>query len=262
MGLKDALRAAFFDFAPRFLQRIWVSRILAKEVEFYGEAELPQLSSFVRPGDRFLDIGANRGVYTWLARRLGARVIAFEPNPAVLVRLRALQRDGVELREVALSNREGTASMIVPDLDAALGSLQYEGGSPNVTRFDVPTATLDSLELGKTSFIKIDVEGHEEAVIEGALGTITADLPHMLVEIEERHNPGGFVRIRSLLESLGYSLWFLAERAWRPASEFNSDRDQDPIELAKWNSAVCRRDLKYYNNFLCLPPGHSIPKVQ
>ena len=57
---------------------------------------------------------------------------------------------------------------------------------------------------GKVRFIKIDVEGHEENVLRGALNLLKKFHPNILVEIEERHNKGSFDRVKYLLQAEGY----------------------------------------------------------
>jgi FkbM family methyltransferase len=54
----------------------------------------------------------------------------------------------------------------------------------------VPMNTLDSFNFANVGFVKIDVEGHEEAVLHGGLKTIRSEMPNLMIEIEERHAPG------------------------------------------------------------------------
>ena len=64
--------------------------------------------------------------------------------------------------------------------------------------------TLDSFGFASVGLIKIDAEGHEEAVLKGAADTLSRWRPSLIVEIEERHNPGGLARIRALFGGMGY----------------------------------------------------------
>ena len=57
---------------------------------------------------------------------------------------------------------------------------------PDHRAIEVPMATLDSSYEGEVGFIKIDVEGHEQAVLDGAVQTIRRCRPRLLVEIDER----------------------------------------------------------------------------
>lgn len=247
------LREAAWNLAPAFLLRHRISRRFAHEVDVAGEMELAMLDRWIKPGDLLLDVGAHHGVYAWQAQRLGARVIAFEPNPLSLKRLRAICGNSLEVRGAAVSDRVGSARMSVPRSVTELSTLRPDAQA-DAEAFEVPTITIDSLGIGPVAFIKIDVEGHEEQVLAGARQTLWRDLPVLLVEIEERHNPGGLARICELTASMGYTTWFLRDGAWQSLSNFDAGRDQDERELDKLDAGVNRRDVRYFNNFLFLPP--------
>lgn len=137
----------------------------------------------VRPGQVALDLGANHGYYTMLlADLVGAdgHVAAFEPNP----RLAALLDENiavngfwntVKIYKVAVGDRPGgTLPILVPIRDQMSGHLLLSG-EPVPTGLDtsrhalhqVPVTTLDEAIPGPVDFVKIDVEGAEEAVWHG-----------------------------------------------------------------------------------------------
>jgi FkbM family methyltransferase len=123
-------------------------------------------------GSLFLDIGANVGFYSLLAASVGARVIAFEPLPRNLKYLnRHISMNGasVEVRPYALSDTDGEARFDA-QRDSSEGRLAATGD------IVVPTARLDSLDM-RPQYMKIDVEGGEAKVLEGALNTISKCLP-------------------------------------------------------------------------------------
>jgi len=73
----------------------------------------------------------------------------------------------------------------------------------------VPVKRLDDYEFeGKVGFIKIDVEGHEESVLQGAISLLERDHPSLLIEIEERHKHNSINNIKRLLIELGYVGFF------------------------------------------------------
>lgn len=171
----------------------------------YTEKEpetLDWIDRWIRDGDTICDIGANIGVYALYAalRHPRARIIAFEPEYANLHLLRdnvmanRLQ-DRLEIYAVALSNRSGVSRLYLQDL-APGSALHTESperldatltGHPVVWQEGVCTLTLDEFcqETGLTpQGIKLDVDGTEERVLEGAQRTLSAlSLRSVLVEL-------------------------------------------------------------------------------
>jgi FkbM family methyltransferase len=170
----------------------------------WAEPELNGLEAIVRPGDTVLDIGAALGMYTVpLADIVGpdGRVFSFEPQrrgvfTVSLLRVLTGVRHGVT-RRVALGPREGHGHIAVPFLrgfpifghghiaegaDDGTGRLRRSR-----TRIDTVDAWCARHDVGHVAFIKVDVEGFEPAVIEGARAIVDRDRPSLLLEIEDRH---------------------------------------------------------------------------
>jgi FkbM family methyltransferase len=152
----------------------------------------------------FVDAGANVGLVSFAvaAQRPRARIFAFEPNPRVAVRWRAnreLNRaDKASLVESALSDAVGTAPFrLGPTRDSGSGHLG-EGGS------DVATTTLDAFAdeqgIDRIDALKIDVEGHESAVLKGAEG-LFARRAIRVVLVEANDEP----LLRRVLSGYGYT---------------------------------------------------------
>jgi FkbM family methyltransferase len=137
---------------------------------------------FVRHGDLVFDVGAHVGDRIGAFRRLGARVIAVEPQPALVKTLRLLYgRDrAVTIEACAVGQREGTLDLRInvdnPTVStasadfvkAADGAPGWEGQQWTRT-LTVPVTTLDALiaRHGMPAFIKIDVEGFEAEALAG-----------------------------------------------------------------------------------------------
>ena len=137
-----------------------------------------------------VDAGANEGWYSLRLARRFARVLAFEPNAILLRDLRAVGNPRIEIHALALSDRNGVADHFVPvRRGVALsgwGSLERDHLPSHEAeiRTPVPLRTLDSYDLEELDFIKIDVEGHELRVLEGAHATLRRCRPTVLIEVD------------------------------------------------------------------------------
>lgn len=140
--------------------------------DFFG-ALLPR-------GALVFDIGANRGHYSSVFSSIGLRTIAVEPNPDCVRHIEICWQGEIETLQVAVAERNGLATVNLSDERDDLSSLSenwieslqhvrsaYTGlTSRKVT---VPVVTLNSLieQFGVPYYIKIDVEGFEERVLDG-----------------------------------------------------------------------------------------------
>ena len=146
----------------------------------WNPVEYAAFRNAAAPGMVALDVGANVGAYAvLLGQWVGAsgQVYAFEPSQRAfdgLVRHVALNAQAGIVRPVpaAVSDRDGTAALIVA---GTAGESRLAGTAESATVIRVPTVTIDSFcarEGVQPSFIKIDVEGAELAVLRGARETI------------------------------------------------------------------------------------------
>jgi FkbM family methyltransferase len=209
--------------------RLYMWRLIRKHLR-KGEAELKFLPQIV-PRDRMaIDIGANKGVYTHLLARLCQSVEAFEPNPKIYrILTRALPRN-VVAHDVALSDRVGTAELIVPLYSGGFSN-QHASLSPKkrdatsgIVR--VSQRTLDSYGFHNVGFIKIDVEGFEAAVLTGARETILRERPVLQVELEEQHTGQAVAESVAALTALNMDAYFLRDGALQPFSNFDPVRNK------------------------------------
>jgi FkbM family methyltransferase len=221
----------------------------------FDEAEL-RLVPRLCPRDRaFLDVGANHGIYSWVAARVASRVIAVEPNPEVAADLARVLVGRIEVIAAALSDRTGIVTLRIPVHDgrpltsrATLDATAHGAGEH--TAVEVPCHRLDDLELPPLGMIKIDVEGHEHEVLAGGFATLARDRPVLLVEIEERHAPGATTEVPRMLADLGYEGSFLLDGHLEPLAAFRPEIHQR-LEHAKPPGGP-RRGL-YINNFVFTP---------
>jgi FkbM family methyltransferase len=193
----------------------------------FEEAEVQFVHRLLRPGMTVLDIGAHHGLYTLLtAKRVGrnGRVIAFEPSPRECRRLakhvRVNRCRNVEVHACAVGDRSGGAELFMVDGFRDWGNSLRPPAVPEPTRMvRVPVRKLDDVlaERGieHVDFIKLDAEGGELAILEGARKLLqTAPRPAILAEVEDiRTRPWGYParEIMQLLARWNYRWFALSE---------------------------------------------------
>ena len=217
-----------------------VMRISAKLKQ--AEPELLGLSAVVRAGDTVFDIGAAWGMYTVpLARLVGptGRVFAFEPQPRQVAGVRRLRTlmgaEHVTATQGVLGPDRGEFTLMVPirfGLPIYGWAHVVEGTDPALERttrsklLRTPMVTVDGWMSDHgapdPTFLKVDVEGFEPAVLRGAEAVITRSRPSLLLEIEDRHllrygtDGNAFADdIRSRWPEYRMHTW--QDRSWRPA---------------------------------------------
>ncbi len=184
---------------------------------------------FLRPGDLFLDIGANVGSYAILASGVsGATTWAFEPDPVTLgflARNIALNELGdlIQTFDCALGDADGEVCFTV-GLDTN-NKVLTESDGENVRR--VPQRRLDGLTNGASPImIKMDTEGHEDHVFSGARETLARD--GLRVIIAETVSPA----VQDMLMAQGF-----VQGYYDPKSRLLSRR---PNALKSFNSCWVR----------------------
>lgn len=222
-----------------------------------AEIELNYLKRLIPKDAVTVDVGANCGLYTRELARCSKQVHAFEPAKQMAELLRRTAAANVEVHEVAVSDRDGMATLSVP-LDGgqavhSLASLEQRHEAKSCATELVRTARLDSLVKDDVAFVKIDVEGHELTVLRGAAGVIERSKPIFLVEAEERHHELTTASVFRFFSDLDYEGFFVLDGEPMPVSEFEPSSLQDPASLLP--NGGRREGQHYINNFFFFPAG-------
>jgi FkbM family methyltransferase len=222
-------------------------KYIGRSLDLYGEfseGEVEVFRQIVKPGAVILEVGANIGAHTvFLARAVApeGRVFAFEPQRLVYQTLCANLAlnsiTNVSCWHAAVGRAAG--EVLVPVLDYAQPN-NFGGVSLGATREGeaVPVLTIDSLQLTRCALIKVDVEGMEREVLEGAVATIQRCKPLLYVENDRREKSAALIQT---VDALGYALF------WHRPPLFN------PKNFAGNPDNVFGRIISA--NMLCCPKG-------
>jgi FkbM family methyltransferase len=169
---------------------LYIRYLHAKQLRS-GEPEFRLIPFLADKARVSLDIGAHKGAYAYALLGHSQAVHAFEPNPKMFDVLQSWARGRVTLHPLALSNVSGEADLLVPkrrngysNQGSSLSAVKVQGDHGTVR---VQTRRLDDCGIDNVGFIKIDVEGFEKEVLEGARAILARDRPNLLVEMEEKH---------------------------------------------------------------------------
>lgn len=214
----------------------WLSRLTKAN----DEKEMRLLPWLCDPQKLSLDIGAKVGMYTYHLRCFSKQVCAFEPIPELAQLLRKSFKKKVIVEQVALSNQAGPVTMRIPFDRKAFpkyGRSTIEGhnhldfiGKGFCKTISVKTKKLDDFNFDEIGFIKIDVEGHELAVLEGAERTLQRSKPCLLIEASQHHFPGAVERLKTFLEARGYLGFFIFNQSLCEMREFDLDKQGELVE--------------------------------
>lgn len=211
----------------------------------------------LRPGDHFVDGGANIGYLTMAAAQLvgpNGRVDAFEPHPDNRARLEAnLHRNGladrVRVHAAALSDAAGTATLHRFSDDGGnhgMASLFAGDGAVVTTSVQVPTVRMDDALAGTSPvLVKLDLEGAESVAITGMQRLLTAEHPPAVIL---EHNPVTSHRAGARLSEPVERLLTL-RRDWQIRAIMHSLPRLDPADAKAW------RRLRLVNLLIQSPAG-------
>lgn len=216
------------------------------------------LCSLLPSGGTFVDVGANIGFVSLLAARIvgdRGRVVAFEPLPFLVEQLMrsgdANSMRNIDVRAFACGREPGSASLFVRSRNVGGSSLigraddSHEAHDVQIVRLD------DQLrDESRIDVIKIDVEGLELDVLQGATAVIERHKPVLIIEFSprlyERFRPGTSQGILQFFEERGYDFWTLDGLAidMRQRARELSMRDRQQDILCRPRSLTGTKDAR------------------
>jgi FkbM family methyltransferase len=201
---------------------------IGRSLDLYGEfseGEAEVFRQVVKPTNIVVEVGANIGPHTVLLAQLTGPqglVLAFEPQRIVFQALCAnLALNSilhVDARQQAVGAKPG--ELLVPAIDYSqegnFGGLElgkWQAGER------VQVVTLDSLNLARCDLLKIDVEGMEKSVLEGATATLARLRPPIYVENDRPDKSAELIRY---LDGLSYAMYWHAPPMFNPGNFFGN----------------------------------------
>ncbi len=244
-----------------FRRHIW-SRIHFPEHELKALDDLPAGAI-----DCAIDVGAALGGYAWVLGRKARRVLCYEPGQVHGDYLEsAIGQGNITLVRAAVGAEPGELDMFTPgaDTDARhMATLSRDNpvvDTPGTSVRRVPVVTLDSdvpARIGadaRVDVLKVDVEGFENAVFEGARHLLGRHRPLVIAEIEARHNPRHGEAF-ALLEGMGYLVHFWREGRYHRLSGHDISALQTAEDLAeRLRPGHDPAQNRYINNFVFQHP--------
>jgi FkbM family methyltransferase len=199
-------------------------------VDDFERTEREFLKAYLRPGDLFVDVGANIGLFSLIAARLvgpSGKVYAFEPTGRIYERLTNNVRlngfDDILCFRLALSDQIGQQSLFISeDRFDAWNSFAHPVAGQSFENERVDCETWDDFALkhnllGRIAMMKLDVEGWEARVLSGAKQALSREgAPLLQVEFTDATAASAGSSCEELyhvLESLGYRMFIYD--SWR-----------------------------------------------
>ena len=191
--------------------------MLQRALGIYERNKKQTLQHYLRPGMTFIDIGVNKGFFTLIAAKTvgqAGKVLAFEPSPDNCDWIRksiALNNyQNAYVYEMALGHEDMRVSL---HLGAKSGHHSLVTHSKNIETDTIEVqmrsldSILDELQINSIDIIKIDVEGAEQLVLEGAKRTLSSN-PNLILLMDLHSHLGvDMTKVYDTLQQVGFSIY-------------------------------------------------------
>jgi len=209
--------------------------------------ELSLIKFLCSPEGNSIDVGANLGLYSFLISKYTNQLYSFEPNPYPLRYLKKLNKGNTRIYPIAIGSVNDEVELFIPknpkgwtSNGASLRQLDLGKGM----KLKVACRTIDSFDFRDIELIKIDVEGCEQDVIDGAMNTIKDWLPNIIIENEIFHNNNPLSIFNNLLE-LDYNAYYCKNEGELIQLDKQFDFKKNQLDPSK-------KDRNYVQNFIMI----------
>jgi FkbM family methyltransferase len=237
----------------RISPRTWFYFKSLRYKYYNGEPEIWIVRDLLPKGKLAIDVGSSIGIYSQELAKHASRVVAFEANPRVAKFARMVAPSNVAVENVALSSATGETTLRIPinrrnNAIDDLGTIEPKNSlqSEIIVTEKVATRRLDDYAFPGCDFLKIDVEGHEEAVLDGAARLIDAQRPVIMIELDDRFNPGIINRVRERLKNFQYSGYRFFNGSLRRLDDSGPDENHNFIFIPVSRALATPRKVPRY----------------
>ncbi|MBA4147025.1 MAG: FkbM family methyltransferase [Verrucomicrobia bacterium] len=187
--------------------------------DFYEPITRSLLETLAETGETFFDIGANIGFFSLALGTLHPRlrIISFEPNPKNYAtfqkNISVNQAQNIRCEPYAISDSTGSATLHLSESD--MSASLTENFQPDYTvqtdSIEVQTCSMDDYieqnPIAGSAFIKVDIEGHEQAFFDGGEQTLSRHRPDLIVEVLFEQEPA----FADMLRDFGYAFYHITD---------------------------------------------------
>ena len=234
------------------------------------ENELLLIQYLLDSESTFIDVGANLGQYIFKAEGIvpSSNIFAFEPHPALNKRLSKLF-SRIQLSQDALSDSEGNTQFKIPYFNnreihtrGTLKTEHVEIEETNSVLIDVHISTLNKFaetsKIDKISLVKIDVEGAEFDVMNGANEMIEKFRPVFIIEIEQRHHKTSILYfIMNFEKNRQYTCCYFDTMDQQLKTDIKDKKIDDIQSLINHG-----KNRLFINNFIFIPKEEADKKIE
>ena len=180
-----------------------------------------------------IDAGANIGNHSLFFSRIFERVFSFEPNKEVfkLLAINAASVSNVKPFNLGLSDKKETLKAFIDKGNLSSGKIVEDLDSNDIFQVEKLDNFKSENNLAKISYLKIDIEGHEEAALRGAKEILISDSPVVSLEMEMTRNLKNCLSSIQILQDCGYSKAYILGKSFSGGS--NSNFKETSIEEFK-----------------------------
>ena len=245
-NIRDLINIIRQDIKYKYCPFRFYYKYRAKKYAKYKTPELNLIQYLVNKNENSVDIGANLGLFTYFLSKYSKNVFAFEPSPNPLRYLPRLIDSNVRLYQIAISNEDQIMELLIPKSQkgwSSNGATLKKIDVKNGMKINVDCKTIDSFNFSKIGLIKIDVEGAEKEVLEGAKNTINKFKPNLIIENEIIHQKNTN-DLFSIIADFDYEIYYLE------AGKLININDQ--LDIHHLQKKPESKLIGYIQNFICI----------